>query len=122
MAAKNIALTSDEDITPVLREIVIVKLSKKVKSTDVLKVLHFNDTSTSLVEVPCFAKRSGFKKQAQRTRWVHRILECVRRCKRENALVDDNDDDEDDGNKIAHTDDDAARWLMAECLSRRSLS
>ena len=62
--AHNIGLTSDKDITPVLRE--IVKLSKRVKSVDLLKVLHFYDSTTSIVEVPCSAKQSGFKKQARR--------------------------------------------------------
>jgi hypothetical protein len=74
--SKNIGLTSNEDITPVLRE--IVKLSRKVKSVDLLKVLHYNDATTSLVEVPCSAKMSGFKQQARRSRWVHRVLQCVR--------------------------------------------
>jgi hypothetical protein len=47
----------------VLRD--IIKLSKKVKAVDLLKVLNYNDATTSLVEVPCSAKQSGFQKQAQ---------------------------------------------------------
>jgi hypothetical protein len=113
LVLKNIAITSDEEITPVLRE--IVKLAKVVKSdsVDILKVLHLNDSTTSLVEVPCSAKQSGFKKQLRRTMWVHRILEGVRRYKSKEVLVN-NDDDE-----IAYTDDDAARWLityLGECF------
>ena len=110
--AKNIGLTSDEDITPVLRE--IVKLSKRIKSVDLLKVLHLNDSRTSLVEVPRSAKQSGFKKQARRTRWVHRALECVRRYNRD-ELVDEGTNDNDNGmddDEVAYTNDDAARWLI----------
>jgi hypothetical protein len=53
----------DKDITCVLYD--IMKLSKKVRSVDLLKVLNYNDTTTSLVEVPCCAKQMGFKKQAR---------------------------------------------------------
>jgi hypothetical protein len=49
---------------------------------------------------------------------VLRILECARRCKTKDLLVgeddeddEDNEDDEDD--EIAHTNNDAARWLLA---------
>ncbi len=49
--AKKICLKTDKDITSVLRD--IIKLSKKVKSVDLLKVLNYNDATTSLVEVPC---------------------------------------------------------------------
>jgi hypothetical protein len=106
--AKNIGLSSDEDITPVLRE--IVKLSKRIKSADVLKVLHCNDSTTSLVEIPCSAKQSGFKERARRSGWVHRVLESVRQHKKEDLLVDDRNDNDDD--EIACTNDDAARWLI----------
>jgi hypothetical protein len=51
LLAKNIVLTSDKDIMPILRE--IVKLAKEVKSTDLLKVLNANGRTTSLVVVPC---------------------------------------------------------------------
>ena len=110
MVAKNIVLTSDEDITPVLRD--IVKLSKKVKSVDLLKVLNFNDTTTSLVLVPCSAKQSGFKKQARKSRWVYRLLECVRRHKEEELVDEVDEGNDDDNNEIAYTNDDAARWLI----------
>jgi hypothetical protein len=43
-------------------------------SVDLLEVLHFNDATTRLVEVPCLAKQSGFKQQVERLRWVHPIL------------------------------------------------
>jgi hypothetical protein len=52
--SKNICLQMDTDITPVLWD--IMKLSKKVRSAGLIKVLHYNDTTTSLVEVPCSAK------------------------------------------------------------------
>ncbi len=65
----NICLQTDKYIMPVLRD--IMKLSKKVRSVDLLKVLNYNDMTTSLVEVPCSAKQSGFKKQARRSQWVH---------------------------------------------------
>jgi hypothetical protein len=115
LSSYNIELTSDKDITPLLRD--IVKLSKKVTSVDLLKVLHYNDTTTSLVEVPCSSKQSGFKRQARKTKWVHRILQSVRRYDKEDLLVGDennngNDDDDNDNNEIAYTDDDAARWLI----------
>jgi hypothetical protein len=106
LVSKNISLTSNQDIVPVLRE--IVKLSKQVKSVDILKILNLNDSTTSLVEVPSSAKNSGFKKQARRTKWVLCILESARRHKTKDLLV--GDDDEDD--EIACTKDDAARWLL----------
>jgi hypothetical protein len=64
LVAKNISLTSNEDVMPVLRG--IVKLSKQVKSTsiNILKVPNLNDATTSLVKVPCSAKHFGFRKQA----------------------------------------------------------
>jgi hypothetical protein len=62
LLSKNICLQTDKDIMPVLWD--IIKLSKKVRSVDLLKVLNYNDTATSLVEVPCSAKQSGFRKQA----------------------------------------------------------
>jgi hypothetical protein len=107
--SKGICLKTDKDIRPVLRD--IMKLSKKVKSVDLLKVLNYNDTTTSLVEVPCSAKQSGFKKQARRSRWVYRILQCVRKYKEEELVADDGRAEEDD-DEFAFTDDDAARWLI----------
>jgi hypothetical protein len=108
LASKQICLQTDKDITPVLRD--ILKLAKKVKSSgvDLLKVLHYNDTTTSFVEVPCSARQSGFKRQARRSRWIHRILQNVRKYKEE-ELVADVEREED---KFAYTDDDAARWLI----------
>jgi hypothetical protein len=96
----------------VLRE--IVELSKTAeKSADLLKVLHNNDLTNSLVEVPCSAKQSGFKKQARMMKWMHCVLKALRRFKNplvnNNNGVNDNDDAED---KIAHADDNAARWLI----------
>jgi hypothetical protein len=55
--AKQICLKTDKDIMSVLNN--IIKLSKKVKSVDLLKVLNYNDEATSLVEVPCSAKQSA---------------------------------------------------------------
>jgi hypothetical protein len=110
LVAKNIVLTSDEDITPVLRD--VVKPSKKVKSVDLLKVLNFNDKITSLVAVPCSAKQSGFKKQARKSRWVHRLLECMRRHKEEELVDEADEGNDDDNNEIAYRNDDAARWLI----------
>jgi hypothetical protein len=88
-----------------------MKLSKQVRSVDLLEVLNYNDTTTSLVEVPCSAKQSGFKKQARRSRRVERILQSVRKYKVE-ELVADNEKQEDDDDEFAYTDDDAARWLI----------
>jgi hypothetical protein len=65
LVAKNVVLASDEDITPALRD--VVNLSKKVKSVDLLKVLHVNGRVTSLVAAPCSAKQSGFKKQDRKS-------------------------------------------------------
>jgi hypothetical protein len=62
LVSKNICLQTDKDIPPVFGD--IMKLSKKVRSVDLLKVLNYNDTTTSLVEVPCSANQSGFRKQA----------------------------------------------------------
>jgi hypothetical protein len=60
--SKGICLKTERDIKAVLKD--IMKLAKKVKSIDLLKVLNYNDSTTSLVEVPCSARWSGFKKQA----------------------------------------------------------
>jgi hypothetical protein len=65
LLSKTISLQTDKDITRVLQD--IIKFSKSVRSVDLLKVLNYNDMTTSLVEVPCSAKRSGFRKQAQRS-------------------------------------------------------
>jgi hypothetical protein len=63
LTSKNICLHTDKDITVVLRD--IIQLSKNVKSVDILKVLNYNNSTTSLVlEVPCSAKQSGFNQQA----------------------------------------------------------
>jgi hypothetical protein len=97
-----------------------MKLSKKVRYIGLLKVLYYNNTATSLVEVPCSVKQSGFKKQARRSQWVQRILQCVRKYKEE-ELVADNEKQEDDDNEFAYTDDDAARWLityLGECYPK----
>jgi hypothetical protein len=40
-------------------------LPKNGKPVDILKVLNYNDSTISLVEVPCSAKQSGFKHQAR---------------------------------------------------------
>lgn len=106
LASKHVCLESDSDIRPILRE--IVKLSKIVKSVDLLKVSHFNGRTTSLVEVPCSAKLSGFKKAVRKSQWVLRILQCVRRYKKEDLLVNDEEDEE----EVAYTNNDAARWLL----------
>jgi hypothetical protein len=109
LAAKNACLTSDKDIKAVMRE--LVKLFKQVKSTDLPQVLRCNDATTSLVEVPCSSKQSGFKQMARKSRWVQQILKSARRRhKNKDLLVDKHDDAEND--EIACTDDDAARWLM----------
>jgi hypothetical protein len=55
--------------------VLIIWLSKKVKSVDLPKVLNYNDSTTSLVKVPHSANQSGFKKQARWSRWVHQILQ-----------------------------------------------
>jgi hypothetical protein len=117
--SKNIYLKTDKDISPVAtsehHEVI-----KKVSSVDLLKVLNYNDTTTSLVEVPCSVKQSGFKKQARRSRWVQGILQCVRKYKEE-ELVADNEKQEDDDDEFAYTDDDAARWLITylrECYPK----
>jgi hypothetical protein len=89
-----------------------VKLSKKVKSVELLKVLNFDDKITSLVAVPCSAKQSGFKKQARKSRWVSRLLECVRRHKEEELVDEVDEGNDDDNSEIAHTNDDAARWSI----------
>jgi hypothetical protein len=112
LAAKNACLTSDKDIKAVMRE--LVKLSKQVKSVALLQVLHHKDATTSLVEVPCSSKQSGFKQRARKSRWVQRILKSARRHNNEDLLVDEHDDDA-ENDETAHTDDDAARWLIT-CL------
>jgi hypothetical protein len=100
--SKNICLLqTDKDITPVLRD--IMKLSKKVRSVNLLKVLNYNDTTTNLVEVPCSGKQYGFKKEARRSQWVHRILQCVRKYKEEELVADNERHQEEDDDKFAYT-------------------
>jgi hypothetical protein len=109
LAAKNMCLTSDKDIKAVMRE--LVKLSKQVKSVDLLQVMHHNDATTSPGEVPCSSKQSGFKQRARKLRWVQRILKSARRHKHKDLLVYEHDDDA-ENEETACTDVDAARWLM----------
>jgi hypothetical protein len=61
---QRICLTANKDIQKLLRE--IVKMSRQVRLIDLLKVVNSNDITTSLVEVPCSAKQSGFKKQSRK--------------------------------------------------------
>jgi hypothetical protein len=111
--SKNICLQTDKDITPVLQD--IIKLSKEVRSVVLLKVLNYDDATTSPVEAPCSAKQPGFMKQARRSGWVHRILQFVRKYKEEELVADDEKQEEGD-DEFVYTDDDAdddaARWLI----------
>jgi hypothetical protein len=61
--SKQICLETDRDILPVLRD--IIKLSKKVKLVDLLKVLNCNDSTTSLVKVLALQSNPASKNQAQ---------------------------------------------------------
>jgi hypothetical protein len=89
-----------------------MKLAKKVKSIDLLKVLNYNDSTTSLVKVPCSARWLGFKKQARRSRWVHRILECVQKYQEGIVADDEREEEKDDNDEFVYIDDDATRWLI----------
>jgi hypothetical protein len=62
-------------------------MSRQVRSIDLLKVVNSNDITTSLVEVPCSAKQSGFKKQSWKAGWVKRILYNMRKKKEKEFLV-----------------------------------
>ena len=66
--SKNICLQTDKDITPVLQD--IMKLSKEVRSVVLLKVLNYDDITTSPVKAPCSAKQS---------RWIHEASPAVSR-------------------------------------------
>ncbi len=110
---RQICLKTNKDIQKLLRE--IVKMSRQVKSVDLLKVINSNDVTTSLVEVPCSAKQSGFKKQSRRSGWVERILYNVRKNKEKALPIDAADGDEyddTDDDERAYTNADKARWLM----------
>jgi hypothetical protein len=118
---RKICLKTNTDIQKLLRE--IVKMSRQVRSVDLLKVVNYNNVTTSLVEVPCSAKQSGFKKQSRRSGWVERILYNVRKNK-EKALpidaVDGDEYDDNDDDKRACTNADTARWFMTylgECYT-----
>jgi hypothetical protein len=63
-----ICLQTDKDITPVLQD--IMKLSKEVRSVVLLKVLNYDDITTSPVKAPCSAKQS---------RWIHEASPAVSR-------------------------------------------
>jgi hypothetical protein len=97
-------------------------MSWQVRSINLLKVVNSNNITTSLVEVPCSAKQSGFKKQSWKRGWVEQILYNVRKNRQIELLVDAADGDkylnkEDD--KRAYTNAGAARWLMTylgECF------
>jgi hypothetical protein len=111
---RKICLKRNKDIQKLLRE--IVKMSLQVRLVDLLKVANSNDVTTSLVEVPCSAKQSGFKKQSQRLGWVKRILYNVRKYKEKELPMDaadgDEYDDNDNDERAAYTNVDTARWLM----------
>jgi hypothetical protein len=68
---------------------------------DILKVLNYNDSTTSLVEVPLSPKKSGFKQQARWSVWVHHILQCCVQRYSKYELVDGDVEiiDIDDGEK-----------------------
>jgi hypothetical protein len=103
----------NKDIQKLLRE--IVKMLRQVRSVNLLKVVSSNDVTTSLVEVPCSAKQSGFKNQSRRPAWVKRILYNVRKNKEKALPIDAADGDEYDDNdddERAYTNADTARWLM----------
>jgi paraquat-inducible protein B len=110
---QQICLKMNNDIQKLLRE--IMKMSRQVRSVNLLKVVNSNDVTTSLVEVPCSAKQSGFKKQSRRLGWVKQILYNVRKNKEKELPMDAADGDEYDDNnndERAYTNADTARWLM----------
>jgi hypothetical protein len=106
-------LKTNKEIQKLLRE--IMKMPRQVRSVNLFKIVNSNDITTSLVEVPCSAKQSGFKKQSRKLGWVDWILNYVQKNKQSELLVDmahrdkyeDNEDD-----KTAYMNADAARWLM----------
>ena len=69
---RQIGWKTNKDIQKLLRE--IVKMSPQVKSVEILKVVNSNNVTTSLVEVPCSSKQSGFKVQSRRSGWVKQRL------------------------------------------------
>jgi hypothetical protein len=74
-----------------------------------LKVLNYNDTTTSLVEVPCSAKQSGLRKPGGQDGFIEFCNVCIRKYKEKELVANDEQEDDD---KFAYTDDDAARWLI----------
>jgi hypothetical protein len=76
LVSKGICLTSDVDVTPVLRD--LVKLSKTVKSVDAESPA-FNGAPQSLSLKSLFDKDVGFKK-ARRSQWC--FVSCNVRRKR----------------------------------------
>jgi hypothetical protein len=62
-------------------------MSRQVRSVDLLKVVNSNNITTSLVEVPCSAEQSGFKKQSPKPGWVERILYNVRKNKKVGGVL-----------------------------------
>jgi hypothetical protein len=117
LQAKQISVESDKGIAAaVLRD--IIKLSKKVKSVDVLKVVNYNDATTSLVKVPCSTKQSGFKQQVRSTRWLHEILQSVHRYNAEDLVAGVDEEKQEVDQVFAYSDDNAARWsttYLGEC-------
>jgi hypothetical protein len=91
LVSKNISLTSNQDLMPVLRK--IVKLSKQVESVDILKILNLNDSTTSLVE-ELRLPEAGPKDEVGAL--------CPGECKKT----------QNDDNKIACADSNAAGWLL----------
>jgi hypothetical protein len=78
---------------------------------------YYNDATTSLVKVPCcYAKQSGFKQQARRTRWVHWILQSVRRYNAEDVVDGVGKEKKEVDEEFAYSDDNAARWLLMTYL------
>ncbi len=69
---QRICLTMNKNIQKLQLE--ILKMSRQVRSVNLVKVVDSNDITTSPVEVPCSAKQSGFKKQSRKFGWVKGIL------------------------------------------------
>ena len=111
-----IPVRDDQVIQNVLRD--ITKLSKEVKSINLLTFSTYNDTPTTLVRVPKSKRYDRFVRNARQTKWITQILDAVvppAPAEKDAADGDDCDDttvEVDCHDEVGQNRDDAARWLL----------
>jgi hypothetical protein len=83
--SKHICPETNIDITAMFCD--NMQVSTEVQSIYLPIAMNYNDRQTSLMEIPCFLKRTESKKQAKCSTWVHGTGQCIQILKYE--LVED---------------------------------